>query len=250
MKKRSSRGTLTRESVVDAALAIADRDGFDGVTLRAVAAEVGATPMALYTYFPNKEALYGGMRERLFFVHVGAASISRQTWQSMLEGLARGIYQVMRVHPNWTPIMAHSSGPAASGLAFIEESIRLMVKDGFALDEAMRTYACAMSLSVGSALWDRVIMGAGDGPEQFLARLKDLPARAPGQHANLAFAAAKTDRAWDDAFEHGIRSFLIGAEARCARSACQSKRPPRARRTREAPKSPTELLAPRGSPAK
>ena len=233
MKKRPSRGTITRESVVDAALAIADRDGFDGVTLRAIAAEVGTTPMALYTYFPNKEALYGGMRERLFFVHIGAASISRQTWQSMLEGLARGIYQVMREHPNWTPVMAHRSGPATSGLTFIEKSLQLMMKDGFTLAEAMRAYASAMSFSVGSALWDHIIMGAGDGPEQFLARLKDLPARVPGQHASLASAAAKTDRwAWDDVFEHGIRSLLIGTEAQCARLGRQSKRPPRARRAR------------------
>jgi AcrR family transcriptional regulator len=194
MGKRSARGTITRELVTDAALAIADRDGFDGVTIRAIAAEIRTTPMVLYTYFRSKEALYAGMRERLFLVHVGAASISRQTWQSMLEGLARGIYRVMREHPNWTPVMAHRSGPATTGLAFIEESVRLMMKDGFALDEAMRAYACAMSFSVGSALWDRIIMGAGDGPEQFLARLKDLPVRAPGQHANLASAAAKADR--------------------------------------------------------
>jgi AcrR family transcriptional regulator len=232
MSKRSARGTITRESVVDAALQIADRDGFDGVTIRAIAVEVGTTPMALYTYFPNKEALYAGMRERLFSVHVGAARISRQTWQSMLEGLARGIYQVMREHPNWTPVMAHRSGPATSGLAFIEDSLRSMMKDGFALEEAMRAYGCAMSFAVGSALWDRIIMGAGDGPQQFLARLKELPVRAPGQHASLASAAAKTDRwVWDEVFEHGIRSLLMGIEAQCARSGRQSNRPPRARRT-------------------
>jgi AcrR family transcriptional regulator len=115
--------------VTDAALAIADRDGFGAVTMRAIAAEVGATAMALYAYFSNKNALYAGMRERIFFVHVGAEKISRRTWQSMLEGLARGLYQVMHQRPNWTPVFAYHSGPASAGLGFIDESVRLMRED-------------------------------------------------------------------------------------------------------------------------
>ena len=101
MRKPSARGTISREAVVDAALAIADRAGFDAVTMRAIAAEVGATPMALYAYFSDKNALYGGMRERIFSAHVGvgSAKISRDTWQSMLEGMARiergQIFQVL-----------------------------------------------------------------------------------------------------------------------------------------------------------
>jgi len=40
MRKRSARGTIRCESVADAALATADRAGFDAVTMRATAAEV------------------------------------------------------------------------------------------------------------------------------------------------------------------------------------------------------------------
>jgi AcrR family transcriptional regulator len=214
MRKRSARGTISRESVADAALAIADRAGFDAVTMRAVAAEVGATPMALYAYFSDKNALYAGMRERIFFVHVGTANISRGTWQSMLEGIARGLYGVMHQHPNWAPVMAHHSGPASSGLGFIDESLRLMLKDGLGVEDALRAYWSAMSFAVGSALCEQLVMGADDGSAKLLARLKELPAREPGRYANLASAVGQLEGwHWDGAFAFGIHSLLTGIEA-------------------------------------
>ena len=74
--------------------------------MRATAAEVGATPMALYAYFASKSALHSGMRERVLAL-VFAACVPRGTWQSTLEGLSRGLYDVIRKHPNWAPVMAH-----------------------------------------------------------------------------------------------------------------------------------------------
>ena len=177
MRKRSARGTMSRETVVDAALAIADRAGFDAVTMRAIAAEVGATPMALYAYFSDKNALYGGMRERIFSAHVGvgSAKISRDTWQSMLEGMARGLYQVIHEHPNWTPVFAYHRGPATSGLGFLDESVRLMLKDGFAQEDTFPAYWSAMSFAVGSAMCERIMMGADGGSPIMAHRCRARP---------------------------------------------------------------------------
>ena len=57
---RPSRGpkpALSREDVVQAAISIADGDGLGALTMQAVAERLGFTAMALYRYFPNKEAL-------------------------------------------------------------------------------------------------------------------------------------------------------------------------------------------------
>ncbi len=57
---RSSRGpkpALRREDVVQAAIDIADGEDLAALTMHAVAAKLGFTTMALYRYFPNKEAL-------------------------------------------------------------------------------------------------------------------------------------------------------------------------------------------------
>ena len=44
----------TREQIADAALRIADTDGFDAVTMKRIAAELGASTMTLYYYVRDK----------------------------------------------------------------------------------------------------------------------------------------------------------------------------------------------------
>ncbi len=46
-----------REDIVDATWRLIERDGFDGATMREIAAEAGFSHGALIRYFPNKESL-------------------------------------------------------------------------------------------------------------------------------------------------------------------------------------------------
>ncbi len=54
---RGPKPALSREDVVAAAIRVADAGDLAALTMHAVAAQLGYTPMALYRYFPNKEAL-------------------------------------------------------------------------------------------------------------------------------------------------------------------------------------------------
>ena len=54
---RGPKPMVCRDDVVQAAISIADRDGLAALTMQAVAERLGFTTMALYRYFPNKEAL-------------------------------------------------------------------------------------------------------------------------------------------------------------------------------------------------
>src|SRR4051794_22622787 len=54
---RGPKAGLTPDDVVQAAMQLADEDGLAAVTMSAVAARLGLTTMAVYRYFPNKEAL-------------------------------------------------------------------------------------------------------------------------------------------------------------------------------------------------
>ena len=54
---RGPRQTASVDDVVTAAIGLADREGYDKVSIRAVAAELGLRPMSLYTYVPSKDAL-------------------------------------------------------------------------------------------------------------------------------------------------------------------------------------------------
>ncbi|HEX2134873.1 MAG TPA: helix-turn-helix domain-containing protein [Microvirga sp.] len=49
---------LKRTLILDAARRIFEEEGLDGASLRAIAAEAGYTPAALYFHFDSKEAIY------------------------------------------------------------------------------------------------------------------------------------------------------------------------------------------------
>jgi len=63
MAKRNdaTRGRLSREAIVVGAIALADAEGLDAVTIRRLAQEHGVTPMAMYWHFSDKDSLLDGL---------------------------------------------------------------------------------------------------------------------------------------------------------------------------------------------
>lgn len=57
---------LTREQVVAAALAVAERDGAPEVSIRSVAREAGVVPMTIYTYFQDRAELGAAVVDAVF----------------------------------------------------------------------------------------------------------------------------------------------------------------------------------------
>jgi AcrR family transcriptional regulator len=62
MARRSgSHGPTTQEAIRRAGLTLIYRHGYDGMTLRSLAAEVGLQAGSLYNHFPTKQALLAGL---------------------------------------------------------------------------------------------------------------------------------------------------------------------------------------------
>ena len=60
------RTPLTKERVLHAAVALAERDGIEAMTMRKLADELGVGAMTLYYHVPNKEQLLDGMVDIVF----------------------------------------------------------------------------------------------------------------------------------------------------------------------------------------
>ncbi len=56
---------LTRDRVVDAAIALAEREGLAELSMRRLAAELGAGTMSLYNHVADKDDLFDGMVEHV-----------------------------------------------------------------------------------------------------------------------------------------------------------------------------------------
>jgi AcrR family transcriptional regulator len=61
-----TRAHLSRERVLEAAVAFADRHGLEALSMRKLGEELGASAMSAYYYFPNKEQLLDGMVDVVF----------------------------------------------------------------------------------------------------------------------------------------------------------------------------------------
>src|SRR5689334_9336986 len=64
--KRGRRPSLSRETLVRAAMELADREGIAAVTMQRLAALVNSRPMSLYRYVPSKEVLLDLMWDAAF----------------------------------------------------------------------------------------------------------------------------------------------------------------------------------------
>jgi DNA-binding transcriptional regulator YhcF (GntR family) len=89
---------LTRERVLEEAVAIADAEGLESVSMRAVAGRCGVAPMSLYRHVEDRDQLLKLMAESAY----GAAEFDvdeAAPWRSQVEHLARRLWRLHRAHP-------------------------------------------------------------------------------------------------------------------------------------------------------
>lgn len=93
---------LKRDLILDAAARVFETEGLEGASLRAIAAEAGYTPAALYFHFASKEALYGALLGRsleALKAAVDAACQGEQAPAERFEASALAFYGFYADHP-------------------------------------------------------------------------------------------------------------------------------------------------------
>ena len=219
MAARRARGTISRNAVLEAALAVAHRKGLRGVTIRAVAAEVGAPPMSLYTHFERKEQLidqmFGHVLDRIF------AAAGRPSWREELAASAHEARTLLLAHPHWLPLFTRVIAPT-SALRPFEGLLRSMRKDGFSTEAAMEAVSAAMAFTLGLVLLERMMAGR-EGfvvPKAQLELLKKLiPELPPGRYPFIEAAVSRSAHwTFDAVFDSGLRSLISGIAADRRRS--------------------------------
>ena len=99
---RKVRGAgLSRDKVLAAALAIADAEGLDALTFRRLASDLGVTPMALYRYVDDKEALLDALGD---LVLSELPEPPTGDWHKQLRAMARAFRAVLVAHAAIVPI--------------------------------------------------------------------------------------------------------------------------------------------------
>src|SRR3954469_21033636 len=114
-QRTTARASLTRDRVVDRALAVADAEGIEAVTIRRLATELGVTPMALYWHFKTKDDLLAGAADRLLDDVV--VPEPADDWAADLRAVLVALVTAMRPDPQVAGLVANRMLQHPTGLA-------------------------------------------------------------------------------------------------------------------------------------
>jgi AcrR family transcriptional regulator len=125
------RTQLTRERVVAAGIALADRDGLGSISMRRLAQEVGVEAMSLYTHVRNKDDLLDGMVDAV--IGQIPVEVDAGGWRPSLRRLALAARRVMLGHPWAPPAIESRAAPGPAALRYIDTVLGILREGGFSV---------------------------------------------------------------------------------------------------------------------
>ncbi|GAA2466296.1 TetR/AcrR family transcriptional regulator [Agromyces soli] len=154
--KPGPRRSISQADIVDAAFEILEEKGFAAVSVRAVAAALGLTPTALYTYFPSKGALQAAMIEQLL---AGVAEAvpdagAEPAWRERIHAIAAALRGRIVGHAGSIALL--TSGPLDGDRSrdVAEALISAFAEAGLGADEAARAGHAVRAQVIGAAALD------------------------------------------------------------------------------------------------
>jgi AcrR family transcriptional regulator len=141
-----------RAEILDAAIALADAGGLAAVTLRAIAQRVGATAMALYGYFPDKDSLLDAMADRVVSEVFPGRFTALAGWRDRLLAAAELARTVAREHPSVIQYAFTRPAQTPRTLQVVEFTYQALLDAGVPLAEIPRLERFVSTFVIGWAL--------------------------------------------------------------------------------------------------
>ena len=126
---------LSKRTVTENALKLADADGLDALTIRKLAQHLGVTPMALYWHFRSKEDLLEGVAEQVWG-EIDVNTDPDAPWWAQLQGLLESLVRVLRAHPAAPQLVLQHEKRNEAALRATEAALEILLSAGFSADYA------------------------------------------------------------------------------------------------------------------
>ncbi|MEY9948107.1 TetR/AcrR family transcriptional regulator [Kitasatospora sp. GAS1066B] len=210
---------LSRERIVEAALALVDAEGLEALSTRRLAAELSVSGPSLYNHFATKDELLDAVVDSVMGevdlgmfapdTRSGGGAGSGGDWRTALRDWARSYRAALAGHPHIVPVLAQGPGRRPNALRLADAVYGCLVEAGWPRGQATRIGALMRYFITGSALGSF----AAGFPEDVQLYAGDYP------HLGEAHRLAEHRRAVDEgAFETGLEALLDGLALRFERS--------------------------------
>ncbi|HTJ30723.1 MAG TPA: TetR/AcrR family transcriptional regulator [Acidobacteriaceae bacterium] len=215
---RGPKPTLSTIKIAHAAIAIADTQGLEAITMQRVAKDVGVTTMALYRYFSRKADLVDLMIDS---VSESAPDFGnrRLKWDSRLKNWAHRCLALYRSHP-WF-LEATSARHTVMGpneLLWMEAALSMLAEAGLSPEERISAFFTVIAHVRGHATFQQT--EKSEAPTQDWSRdLAQLLAQEPTRYPSLRKALNSSNffKGSAKAFDFGLECILEGIKTRAKR---------------------------------
>jgi AcrR family transcriptional regulator len=153
-RDRPAKPALSREAIVDAALAIIGKEGLDALSMRSLAQALDTGPASLYVYVANRDELWD-----LVF-DAAIASIETEPtdparWREQLHALGKRMLHMMVVEYPGIARLAMARIPVGDNALRVSESLLSLLKAGGVGDQAAAYAADLFSMFVTANAYEQ-----------------------------------------------------------------------------------------------
>ncbi|TDU84135.1 TetR family transcriptional regulator [Kribbella voronezhensis] len=211
-RARTPRNTLSPELIVRTALELMESDGTSAFSLRGLAAELGVGPMALYTYFRNKDDLYDAVRNHLMGLLPPVPD--GVPWQDQVRAVCRSLRSLMLQHPCLAQLLAGRPLSGQETARVAEGLLGVLRSAGFGKETAARTHTTLFTYVLGSTSWEIQMAAERRDPEawrRLRTTMESLSATEFPTVVELAPELARTTGG-DAQFDYGLDLLITGLE--------------------------------------
>jgi len=207
------RARLSRERILDAAVALADTSGIESLTMRKLGATLGVEAMSLYNHVANKDELLDGMVDIVFGeidLPVGGAD-----WKTAMRRRAISFREVLARHPWAIGLMESRTTPGPATLRSHDALLGCLRDGGFSIEMTAHAVSTLDSYIYGFALQEKYLPfdTEEETAEVAQAILDQMPT---DEYPHLAELAVKhvlqPGYNYGDEFEFGLALMLDGFE--------------------------------------
>lgn len=154
-KQTTSRRTpLSRDRVLQAAVARADEDGLEAFSMRRLAQELGVVPMALYKHVANKDELLDGMVD-IVFGEIESPSVGGD-WRSEMRRRALSAREALKRH-GWAIGIMETQTPGPANLRNHNAVMGCLREAGFSFEAAIHAYSVQDAYIYGFAMQEKTL---------------------------------------------------------------------------------------------
>jgi AcrR family transcriptional regulator len=131
-ERSGERAPLTRERILQTAVALADEGGVDSISMRRIAQQLGVVPMALYKHIANKGELLDGMTDVV--VAEIDPPLANVDWKTAMRERILSARRALLRH-RWASEVLESRGePTPTVIGYMDSMMGIFRTGGFSVD--------------------------------------------------------------------------------------------------------------------